>query len=106
MVAGELLEHLQFPDALVAEIRRVLEAGRSARRLRAERVPRSGTTPLPARPPAGGRSHAPAHVLARALRELLAGFEDVELDYVGGRYRRLHPRLLARDLVFSGFGLA
>ena len=35
-----------------------------------------------------------------AIRELLAGFERVELDFVGGRYRRLHPRLLARDLVF------
>jgi hypothetical protein len=37
-----------------------------------------------------------------ALCALLAGFDDVRLFYVGGRYRRLHPRLLARDLVFSG----
>jgi hypothetical protein len=36
-----------------------------------------------------------------SLRELLAGFEPVELEFVGGRYRRLHPRLLARDLVFT-----
>ena len=36
-----------------------------------------------------------------AMRSLLGGFEDVRLDFVGGRYRRLHPRLLARDLVFS-----
>jgi hypothetical protein len=36
-----------------------------------------------------------------SLRDLLAGFEAVELSFVGGRYRRLHPRLLARDLVFS-----
>jgi hypothetical protein len=36
------------------------------------------------------------------LRALLADFADVRLSYVGGRYRRLHPRLLARDLVFIG----
>ena len=37
-----------------------------------------------------------------AMRDLLGGFENVRLEFVGGRYRRLHPRLLARDLVFSG----
>jgi hypothetical protein len=26
----------------------------------------------------------------------------VQVAYVGGRYRRVYPRLLARDLVFSG----
>jgi hypothetical protein len=36
-----------------------------------------------------------------ALRELLAGFERVELSFVGGRYARLGARLFARDLVFS-----
>jgi hypothetical protein len=35
-----------------------------------------------------------------ALRELLAGFERVELSFVGGRYTRLNARLFARDLVF------
>ena len=37
-----------------------------------------------------------------ALRALLVGFENVQLNYVGGRYARLHARLFARDLVFSG----
>ena len=37
-----------------------------------------------------------------AVRELLSGFDGRTLAYVGGRYRRLHPRLLARDLVFRG----
>jgi hypothetical protein len=36
------------------------------------------------------------------VRALLSAFEDVRLSFVGGRYRRLHARLLARDLVFSG----
>ncbi|MBM2821682.1 MAG: hypothetical protein HW413_428, partial [Thermoleophilia bacterium] len=36
------------------------------------------------------------------VRGLLVEFEDVRLSFLGGRYRRLHARLLARDLVFSG----
>jgi hypothetical protein len=36
-----------------------------------------------------------------AVRDLLVGFEDVRLSYVGGRYARLHGRLLGRDLVFT-----
>ena len=36
-----------------------------------------------------------------AMRELLEGFDQLELSYVGGRYARLHARLFARDLVFS-----
>ncbi|HLG07651.1 MAG TPA: methyltransferase domain-containing protein [Gaiellaceae bacterium] len=102
VVAGELLEHLQFPDALVAEIRRVLRPGgvivgsvpnayRLQGRLRF----------LFGRPPEDDPTHL--HMFSpAALRALLSAFEDVRLAYVGGRYRRVHPRLLARDLVFSG----
>ncbi|CAN5192695.1 hypothetical protein BH09ACT13_BH09ACT13_08110 [soil metagenome] len=102
VVAGELLEHLQFPDALVAEIRRVLRAGgivvgsvpnafRLQSRLRFLRghAPEDDPTHL--------RMFSPA-----ALRALLSDFETVQLSYVGGRYARLHARLFARDLVFSG----
>jgi hypothetical protein len=39
---------------------------------------------------------------AAAVRDLLRGFDAVALDYVGGRFRALSPRLLARDLVFRG----
>jgi SAM-dependent methyltransferase len=100
VVAGELLEHLQFPDALIAEIARVLRPGGvlvgsvpNAYRLQGRlcfllgRAPEDDPTHL--------RMFSPA-----AMRELLSGFEDVRLDFVGGRYRRLRPRLLARDLVF------
>lgn len=102
VVAGELLEHLRFPDAVVAEVRRVLRPGgvfvgsvpnafRLQGRLRF----------LRGRPPEDDPTHL--HMFSPgALRELLAGFESVQLAFVGGRYRRLHPRLLARDLVFSG----
>lgn len=100
VVAGELFEHLRFPDALVGEIRRVLRPGgvlvgsvpnafrvQSRLRFLAGRPPEDDPTHL--------RMFSPP-----ALRELLAGFESLRLDYVGGRYRRLGPRLFARDLVF------
>jgi SAM-dependent methyltransferase len=101
VVAGELLEHLQFPDALVSEIRRVLRPGcvlvgsvpnafRVQSRLRF----------LRGRPPEDDPTHLRMFSPA-AMRELLQGFDQVELSYVGGRYTRLHARLFARDLVFS-----
>jgi SAM-dependent methyltransferase len=102
VVAGELLEHLQFPDGLVSEIARVLNPGgvlvgsvpnayrlQSRLRFMLGRAPEDDPTHL--------------HLFSPAdVRGLLAEFEDVRLSFVGGRYRRLHPRLLARDLVFSG----
>ena len=101
VVAGEILEHLGFPQVLVAEVRRVLGPGgvlvgsvpnafRLQGRLRF----------LRGLPPEEDPTHL--HMFTPdEIRELLADFEEVELDFVGGRYRRLHPRLLARDVVFS-----
>ena len=101
VVAGELLEHLRFPDALVAEIRRILRPGGilvgsvpNAFRLQSRLRFLRGSAP----------EDDPTHLhmfSPGAMRDLLRGFEDVGLRYVGGRYRALHPRLLARDLVFS-----
>ena len=101
VVAGELLEHLRFPDALVAEARRILRQGGvlvgsvpNAYRLQ------SRLRFLRGLPPEDDPTHvqmfSPADVEA-----LLGGFRDVRVQYVDGRYRRLSPRLLARDLVFS-----
>jgi SAM-dependent methyltransferase len=102
VVAGELLEHLSFPEVLMAEVRRVLEPGgvvvgsvpnafRIQGRLRF----------LRGQPPEEDPMHL--HMFSPAqISELLDGFEEVRLVFVGGRYRRLHKRLLARDLVFSG----
>jgi len=101
VVAGELFEHLGFPETVVAEVERVLEPGgklvgsvpnafRIQGRLRF----------LLGRPPEEDPTHL--HMFSPdQIRELLAGFEDVQVTFVGGRYRPLHPRLLARDLVFT-----
>jgi len=101
VVAGELLEHLRFPDAVVSEARRVLRPGGvivgsvpNAFRLQSRLRFLRGLLP----------EDDPTHLhmfSSTAVRELLADFEDVRLEFVGGRYRRLDPRLLARDLVFS-----
>jgi 2-polyprenyl-6-hydroxyphenyl methylase/3-demethylubiquinone-9 3-methyltransferase len=106
VVAGELLEHLQFPDALVAEIRRVLRPGG----VLAGSVPnayrvQSRLRFLRGRPPEDDPTHLRMFSPA-ALEELLAGFERVELRYVGGRYARLNARLFARDLVFTAAKLS
>jgi len=100
VVAGELFEHLQFPDALVSEIRRVLRHGG----VLAGSVPnafrvQSRLRFLRGRPPEDDPTHL-RMFSPTALRELLAGFDPIELHFVGGRFARLHARLFARDLVF------
>ena len=101
VVAGELFEHLQFPDALVAEIGRVLRPGG----VLAGSVPnafrvQSRLRFLRGEPPEDDPTHLRMFSPA-ALRQLLSGFERVELSFVGGRYARLNARLFARDLVFT-----
>jgi SAM-dependent methyltransferase len=101
VVAGELFEHLQFPDALVGEIRRVLRPGG----VLAGSVPnafrvQSRLRFLRGKPPEDDPTHL-RMFSSSAMRQLLAGFERVELSYVGGRYAKLNARLFARDLAFS-----
>ena len=101
VVAGELLEHLRFPQALVGEVRRVLRPGgvfvgsvpnafRIQNRLRFVRGLQ------PERDPTHLHMFTPAQ-----LRALLRDFASIQITPVGGRYRPLHPRLLAQDLVFT-----
>ncbi len=101
VVAGELLEHVRDPHEVVRETKRVLKPGGTL----VGSVPnafrlQSRLSFLAGRPPEDDPTHlhmySPTH-----MRRLLVDFERVELHFVGGRYRRLHPRLLARDLVFT-----
>jgi SAM-dependent methyltransferase len=100
VVAGELFEHLQFPDALVGEIGRVLRP----RGLLVGSVPNAFNVQnrlrfLRGKPPEKDPTHL-RMFSPGAMRELLAGFRDLRIDFVGGRYVRLSARLFAQDLVF------
>jgi SAM-dependent methyltransferase len=101
VVAGELLEHLRFPDALVAEARRVLRprgvfVGSVPNAFRVQ----SRLRFLRGKPPEDDPTHLHMYSPAQ-VRGLLHGFADVRIEYLGGRYRRLSPRLFARDLAFG-----
>jgi len=102
VVAGELFEHLQFPDALVSEIERVLRpqgtlVGSVPNAFNIQNRLRFLRGKPPEKDPTHLRMFSPG-----ALRELLSSFERVQLDFVGGRYVRLSDRLFAQDIVFAG----
>lgn len=102
VVAGELLEHVRFPDRLVAEVERVLVPGG----VFAGSVPnvfrlKSRLRFLLGRPPEFQDDPTHLRIYAeRDLRRLLGRFDAVEVRYVAGRLVPLHPRLFANDVVF------
>src|SRR5262245_16360180 len=101
VVAGELLEHIRDPAGLVGEAGRVLRPGgrivasvpngfRLKHRLRflAGREPEEDPTHL--------------HLFSeRAIRRMLADWEDVRLHYVASRFLRLGPHLFGNTIVFT-----
>jgi SAM-dependent methyltransferase len=101
VVAGELLEHIRDPGGLVSEAARVLRPGgrivasvpngfRLKHRLRflAGREPEEDPTHL--------------HLFSeRAIRQLLAGWEEPRLHFVASRLLRLSPRLFGNTIVFT-----
>ena len=102
VVAGELLEHLRDPHALVAEIRRVLRPGGTfvasvpnAYRLKGRVLFLFGWPP----------ENDPTHLQMFSptdVRTLLRDFDEPQLHFVAGRLVPLHARLFANDIVFSG----
>ena len=101
VVGGELFEHLRDPEAVVSEALRVLKPGGTL----VGSVPngyrlKNRITFLLGRPLEPDPTHL--HLFSPAdLRELLRGFDDVELGFVAGRFVRLHARLFANLIVFS-----
>jgi SAM-dependent methyltransferase len=104
VVAGEFLEHVREPEAVIAEVRRVLRSegtfvGSVPNAFRLQ----SRLLFLLGKPPEDDPTHL--HMYSpSAMRVLLGAFASVEIHFVGGRYQGLNPRLLARDLVFVARG--
>jgi 2-polyprenyl-3-methyl-5-hydroxy-6-metoxy-1,4-benzoquinol methylase len=102
VVIGELLEHTREPQSVVAEAKRVLRPGgmlvgsvpngyRLKNRLRflVGRSLEDDPTALHLFDPA-------------RIRGFLDGLDEPRLEFVAGRLVRLHPRLMANVVVFSG----
>ncbi|MDQ3823091.1 MAG: class I SAM-dependent methyltransferase [Actinomycetota bacterium] len=102
VVAGEVLEHLAAPRAFVGEAFRVLRPGGTlvgsvpnAFRLKNRLAFLLGRSP----------SDDPTMVQLlspRALLDLLSDFEEPRLEFVASRFIRVHPRLMANVIVFTG----
>jgi len=102
VVAGELLEHLAMPKSLVREARRVLASGGrfvgsvpNAFRLK------SRLRFLAGRHPETDPTHLQLFTPAALRRTLLSEFNSIELRFAVGRYVQLHPRLMARSMIFA-----
>jgi 2-polyprenyl-3-methyl-5-hydroxy-6-metoxy-1,4-benzoquinol methylase len=101
VVAAEILEHVREPPRLVAEMTRVLRSGGTvtgsvpnAYRLK-NRLRVLAGKPLEDNPLHLHQFRAPE------LLDLLSDFERPQLEYVVGRFVRVHPRLFANVIVFS-----
>jgi SAM-dependent methyltransferase len=102
VVAGELLEHLRDPGRLVGEVLRVLRPGGTfvASVPNAYRLKNRLRFMLGRKP-----EDDPTHLQmfsAADVQHLLAGFDQPALNFIAGRLVRLHARLFANDIVFSG----
>jgi|tagenome__1003787_1003787.scaffolds.fasta_scaffold20092108_1 SAM-dependent methyltransferase len=100
VVAGELLEHVRFPENVVAEGRRLLRPGG----IFVGSVPNmfnlhNRLAFLRGQRPDPDPTHL--HMLSPdAVSRLLEEFEDVHMEFFGGRFIRLHRRLLSWDIAF------
>jgi SAM-dependent methyltransferase len=102
VVAGELIEHLRNPHALVTDVRRVLRPGGTF----VASVPNAYRLKNRLRFLAGRKPEDdPTHLQMFSgddVRALLSAFDEPELHFIAGRLVPLHARLFANDIVFSG----
>ena len=102
VVAGELLEHLRNPHALVTDVGRVLRPGGTF----VASVPNAYRLKNRLRFLAGRKPEDdPTHLQMFSgddVRALLSAFDEPELHFIAGRLVPLHARLFANDIVFSG----
>jgi SAM-dependent methyltransferase len=100
VVAGELLEHVRFPEDVVAEGRRLLRPGG----IFVGSVPNmfnlhNRLAFLRGQRPDPDPTHL--HMLSPdTVSGLLEEFDDVHMEFFGGRFIRLHRRLLSWDIAF------
>jgi 2-polyprenyl-3-methyl-5-hydroxy-6-metoxy-1,4-benzoquinol methylase len=103
VVAGEVIEHLQFPEVVLGDVHRVLGPGgvflgsvpnafRLYNRLQF----------MIGRDFEQDPTHL-HHFSPDSLRMVIggAGFRDIEIDFIGSRYRRLSPRLMGKDMLWA-----
>ena len=100
VVVGEILEHVRFPDEVVAEIARVLKpdgvvVGSVPNAFRLKNRVKFLLGRSPENNPMHLRMYSPA-----AIRQELAPLGDASVTPVGGRLARLHPSLFGNALVF------
>jgi SAM-dependent methyltransferase len=100
VIVGELLEHVRFPEAVVGEVHRLLQPGG----VLVGSVPnvyhlQSRIAFLRGRPPDEDPTHL--HMFSpSAVAALLRPFDEVEIAFFGGRFIRVHRRLLSWDIAF------
>lgn len=103
VVAGEVLEHVRFPDRLLGEARRVLKPGGTL----VGSVPNSYRLKsrlrfLLGRPPEFADDPTHLHMFRPGdLVQLLHRFARPQIQFVAGRLTRLNPALFANDIVFT-----
>lgn len=103
VVAGEVLEHVRFPDLLLSEVGRVLTPGGTL----VGSVPNSYRLKsrlrfLLGRPPEFADDPTHLHMFRPAdLMQLLRRFARPHIQFVAGRLTRLNPTLFANDIVFT-----
>lgn len=103
VVAGEVLEHVRFPDRLLGEVGRVLRPGGTI----VGSVPntyrlKSRLRFLLGRPPEFADDPTHLHMFRPGdIVQLLARFARPQIVFVAGRLTRLNPALFANDIVFT-----